>query len=110
MYLKDGVIKKGDVYVIIDNQSDNPISGEFSNMPEGAEVSIDGAVFAISYKGGDGNDVVLIAQNDSVAPTAPNTGAESIAVSPMTAIVAGASAVMALVMIFVRKISRKVSK
>lgn len=108
-YLEGGVIKKGDTFTIIDNKTTYPIEGSamFKDLPEGAEVTVGGAIFKISYVGGDGNDVVLTALNDSVAPKAskdskapkaPNTGGEKLAVNLIGAIAGIASAVTLLVM------------
>ena len=110
-YLEGGVIKKGDTFTIINNRGTSPIEGSamFKDLPEGAEVTVDGAIFKISYVGGDGNDVVLTAQNDSVAPKAsvaskdpkapkvPNTGGEKLAVNLIGAIAGVASAVALLI-------------
>lgn len=95
-YLPDGKLKKGDVLTIIDNQSKTDVKGEFKDMPEGAEVRVGNATFIISYKGGDGNDVTLTAQNDSVAPKAPNTGAASLVANPAVAVAGVTAAVVAL--------------
>lgn len=102
LYLPGGEIKKGDVFTIIDNRSSTDISGTFANLPEGAEIEVSGAVFIISYKGGDGNDVVLTAQNDSVGPKAPNTGFSLLAANPAVA-VAGAVAAIGALMLASRK-------
>ena len=107
-YLEGGVIKKGDTFTIIDNKSSYPIEGSamFKDLPEGAEVTVGGAIFKISYVGGDGNDVVLTALNDSVAPKAskdpkapkaPNTGGEKLAVNLIGAIAGVASAATLLI-------------
>ena len=110
-YLEGGVIKKGDTFTIIDNKSPHPIEGSamFKDLPEGAEITVGGAIFKISYVGGDGNDVVLTALNDSVAPKAsvaskdpkapkvPNTGGEKLAVNLIGAIAGVASAVTLLI-------------
>lgn len=107
-YLEGGVIKKGDTFTIIDNKTTYPIEGSamFKDLPEGAEVTVGGAIFKISYVGGDGNDVVLTALNDSVAPKAskdskapkaPNTGGEKLAVNLIGAIAGVASAVALLI-------------
>ena len=37
----------------------NPISGTFSNLPDGGIVTINGNNFQASYEGGDGNDLTL---------------------------------------------------
>lgn len=46
----------GDMFTIIDNQGANAVSGAFT---QGSSISAGGFSFAISYAGGDGNDVVL---------------------------------------------------
>lgn len=115
-YLEDCVIKKGDTFTIIDNKGSHPIEGTamFKDLPEGAEITVDGAIFKISYVGGDGNDVVLTALNDSVAPKAsvaskdpkapkaPNTGGEKLAVNLIGAI-AGVASAAALLIVAKRK-------
>ena len=115
-YLEGGVIKKGDTFTIIDNKGPHPIEGNamFKDLPEGAEVTVGGAIFKISYVGGDGNDVVLTALNDSVAPKAsvaskdpkapkvPNTGGEKLAVNLIGAI-AGVASAAALLIVAKRK-------
>lgn len=67
----DWAVNAGDKFTIIDNRSDGAVSGTFASLDEGAQFTVDGVVFAISYVGGDGNDIVLTAQN---SVTAPNTG------------------------------------
>ncbi len=59
----------GQTYTIINNDGTVPgdTIGTFVGLPEGAIFNIDGRPFAIQYHGGDGNDVVLVAQ--SVTPT-----------------------------------------
>ena len=112
-YLEGGVIKKGDTFTIIDNKGPYPIEGSamFKDLPEGAEVTVGGAIFKISYVGGDGNDVVLTALNDSVAPKAskdskapkvPNTGGEKLAVNLIGAM-AGVASAAALLIVAKRK-------
>ena len=115
-YLEGGVIKKGDTFTIINNRGTSPIDGSamFKDLPEGAEITVDGAIFKISYVGGDGNDVVLTALNDSVAPKAsvaskdpkapkvPNTGGEKLAVNLIGAM-AGVASAAALLIVAKRK-------
>lgn len=101
-YLAGGVIKKGDTFTIISNNGTNPVQGTFKDLPEGAEVTVSGATFKISYVGGDGNDVVLAAQNDSKAPKAPNTGGEKLSVNLIGAI-AGVASAAALLFVTKRK-------
>ena len=110
-YLEGGVIKKGDTFTIIDNKTTYPMSGTFKDLPEGAEVTVGGATFKISYVGGDGNDVVLTALNDwnvpkaskaPKAPKVPNTGGEKLAVNLIGAM-AGVASAAALLIVAKRK-------
>ena len=109
-YLEGCVIKKGDTFTIINNRGTSPVTGSlagtegtFKDLPEGAEITVSGVTFKISYVGGDGNDIVLTAQNDSVAPKdpkapkVPNTGGEKLAVNLIGAIAGVASAVTLLI-------------
>jgi hypothetical protein len=54
-----GSLKKGLRLTLISNTSANPISGTFSNLPDGGIVTINGNNFEASYSGGDGNDLTL---------------------------------------------------
>ena len=49
----------GDTFLIVNNEGSNPVTGTFRFQPEGSTFTEDGTTFAISYKGGDGNDVTL---------------------------------------------------
>ncbi|MCM2374920.1 FG-GAP-like repeat-containing protein [Aporhodopirellula aestuarii] len=49
----------GQTVEIINNDGSDPIVGTFAGLPEGAFTTINGLDFAISYIGGDGNDVTL---------------------------------------------------
>lgn len=58
--------KINDSFLIIDNKGNLPVSGTFLNAPEGARLGgTSNTAFIISYRGGDGNDVVLKAVNRS---------------------------------------------
>lgn len=81
-------VKQGDKFTIIDNKSTTAVSGTFTGLAEGAQLSISGVTFSISYVGGDGNDVVLTALNTGNDPSAPNTGALQL-VQKNPAVVAG---------------------
>lgn len=48
--------KLGTVYTLISNKSTTPVVGTFAGLPEGAVIE---DRYAISYRGGDGNDVTL---------------------------------------------------
>jgi autotransporter-associated beta strand protein len=65
--------------VLINNAGAAPVSGSFSGLPEGAKVSLRGTQYAITYRGGTGNDVTLEpvrADAPAVAPNQP-TGAKT---------------------------------
>ena len=55
----------GQTYKIVDNNGPNPINGTFVGFPEGSQVTAfigsTAYTFVLSYAGGDGNDVVLVA-------------------------------------------------
>ena len=51
----------GDVLVIVRNDGTDAVTGTFSGLDEGERLDISGRPFRISYRGGDGNDVVLTA-------------------------------------------------
>ena len=70
---------KGTTYTIIDNDGSDAVTGTFTGLAEGATFTVDGYVFAVSYTGGDGNDVVLTVQN---VPATPDTGFAMIAAHP----------------------------
>ncbi len=65
------VPKAGDSFTLIQNDAADPVTGTFTNLPEGSTLTIANSVFKISYVGGDGNDVTLTAQ---AIPNVPNTG------------------------------------
>jgi autotransporter-associated beta strand protein len=53
--------------ILIDNDGTDPIAGTFAGLPEGATVTggaATGQPLTISYRGGDGNDVVLTATGE----------------------------------------------
>jgi probable HAF family extracellular repeat protein/autotransporter-associated beta strand protein len=55
-------------YILINNATADPVTGTFANLPEDANVTVNGQSFRITYRGGDGNDVALIPPN--AAPVA----------------------------------------
>ncbi len=84
----------GNTFTIIDNDGSDAVTGTFNNLPEGATFNVGNAVFRITYKGGDGNDVVLTV----VAVTAganslqkPNTGYKLLTGHPIITLVATSS-------------------
>jgi autotransporter-associated beta strand protein len=54
-----GTLTPGLVLTVISNTSANPIGGTFSNLADGAIVTINGNNLQASYIGGDGNDLTL---------------------------------------------------
>ena len=61
----------GQTYTIISNDGTDAVTGTFNGLAEGATFSVGGYVFKVTYKGGDGNDVVLSVVS---VPSSPNTG------------------------------------
>lgn len=54
-----GSLKRGLTMTIVNNRSANPISGTFSNLPDGGIITVNGNNLQASYEGGDGNDLTL---------------------------------------------------
>jgi autotransporter-associated beta strand protein len=51
----------GQSFIIVSNDAAEPITGTFAGLPEGAVTNVNGVTLAISYAGGNGNDVTLTA-------------------------------------------------
>jgi autotransporter-associated beta strand protein len=49
----------GTVFTVISNTSNKPISGTFSNLPEGGSITVGNNTFQASYTGGDRNDLTI---------------------------------------------------
>jgi autotransporter-associated beta strand protein len=54
-----GTLTQGTSLTVIKNTAATPISGAFSNLPDGAIVTVNGNKFQADYQGGDGNDLTL---------------------------------------------------
>jgi autotransporter-associated beta strand protein len=54
-----GNLRLGTVLTVISNTSSAPITGTFSNLPDGAIFAANGGNFQANYEGGDGNDLTL---------------------------------------------------
>ncbi len=54
---------EGQQFVIVNNDGADAVAGMFAGLPEGAVVSAGPRRFRITYAGGTGNDVVLVATN-----------------------------------------------
>jgi hypothetical protein len=51
----------GQQFTLIDQQGDEPVDGTFAGLADGATFQVEGTTFGITYVGGSGNDVVLVA-------------------------------------------------
>jgi autotransporter-associated beta strand protein len=54
-----GAVQVGTVFTVISNTSATPISGTFSNLADGAVVTVGSNNLQADYSGGDGNDLTL---------------------------------------------------
>lgn len=63
-----GTLPSGTSYTIVNNTGTAPINGIFKDLPEMSLVSAGGYNFRVTYKGGTGNDVVLL--DDRTIPVA----------------------------------------
>jgi autotransporter-associated beta strand protein len=64
---------------LIDNDGTDPVVGTFSALPQGKTINLNGVIYAISYTGGTGNDVVLqrpTATSPRVTAVQSNNGAQ----------------------------------
>lgn len=62
LYLSLGYAPQpGDSFILLNNLSFQPIYDSFAGLPEGALFTVGSTRFQITYKGGDGNDVVVTA-------------------------------------------------
>jgi autotransporter-associated beta strand protein len=57
--LNNQTLAQGTVFNVINNRSLNPITGKFSNLPDGSTFTAGSNTFQASYEGGDGNDLTL---------------------------------------------------
>ncbi len=55
--------ENADVFVLLDNRSNRPIGGHFAGLPEWTTFASGGREYRITYRGGDGNDVVIMPVN-----------------------------------------------
>ena len=54
-----GQLTQGTVLTVIRNTAATPITGTFSNLPDGGIVNVNGSNLQASYEGADGNDLTL---------------------------------------------------
>ena len=64
----------GATFTIIDNDAGDAVEGTFKDLGEGALLDVAGHRLAISYRGGDGNDVVLSSVDDAPTIAIPPSG------------------------------------
>ncbi|MFJ8106319.1 autotransporter [Streptomyces sp. NPDC096132] len=71
---------------VLDHTGRGAVSGTFEGLREGAEVKLADTVYRISYRGGDGNDVLLTADTASPSPSARNrASSKAVAAEPRSA-------------------------
>ncbi|QJR09559.1 hypothetical protein DSM104443_00608 [Usitatibacter rugosus] len=54
---------------LVANESGQPFTGAFSNAPEGTSYTINGTPMRLTYHGGTGNDIALVAAPSGEAPS-----------------------------------------
>ena len=67
----------GQTFIIIDNDGSDAIVGTFASQPQNSMLTNNGAIFQISYTGGDGNDVMLTRVLAAPASTIQFSGVNS---------------------------------
>ncbi len=68
--LGDTPVLAGSSYTILDNDGTDSIQGIFNGLGERSVIHMGSRVFRISYRGGDGNDIVLsVVTGDRLPPT-----------------------------------------
>ncbi|MFE7270309.1 autotransporter [Streptomyces sp. NPDC057623] len=65
---------------VLDHRGRTRTTGTFTGLDEGEKLQLDDTTYRISYRGGDGNDVVLTALTASPSPTSdrPRTAADTL--------------------------------
>ncbi|WP_217213411.1 autotransporter [Streptomyces sp. AC550_RSS872] len=66
---------------VLDHRGRSKTSGTFTGLKEGGKLQLDDTTYRISYRGGDGNDVVLTAVTSTPSPGSdtPRTAADTLA-------------------------------
>lgn len=57
--LGSGALAQGTIFTVISNTATTPITGTFSNLPDGSTFNANGNNFQVNYEGGTGNDLTL---------------------------------------------------
>jgi autotransporter-associated beta strand protein len=68
--LNPGALPLGTAFRLINNTGTAPVAGTFNGLPELGLATVGGHAFRITYRGGDGNDVVLHDDRTTALPTA----------------------------------------
>ena len=55
----NSVLSPGTFFTVINNTDGTPITGTFSNLPDGSTLTIGSNSYEVNYEGGDGNDLTL---------------------------------------------------
>jgi hypothetical protein len=85
--------KKDDTFMIIDNDGTaDAVTGTFKGLDEGATFDVGGNTLKITYKGGDGNDVVLTV----LTVGTPNSGFSLVAGNPVVSLMLTTLAAVAI--------------
>lgn len=72
---------RGDQFTIVAKSGTAPADGQYLGRPQGSLLLVNGHVFAIDYRGGDGNDIVLRTLSGDLPPTLILNPASSIEVN-----------------------------
>jgi fibronectin-binding autotransporter adhesin len=92
-HLNDYLPVAGDVFVIINNDGADAVTGTFEGLAEGATITVDEVAYRVSYVGGDGNDVTL------TVISAPDTGFGTLSTNPALIFAASAIAASAILVL-----------
>jgi hypothetical protein len=65
----------GDRFTLISNDGSDPVVGTFAGVPEGAVITVGPNLIRVTYRGGDGNDVVATVIAPAVTAFAVGAGA-----------------------------------
>jgi len=57
--LSAAALFSGTTFTVISNTSATPISGSFTNLPDGSTITMGSNTWQANYEGGDGNDLTL---------------------------------------------------
>ena len=101
-FLDNFVPELDDEFVIILNEGEDEVAGNFSGLEEGASFEVSGVTFEITYESGEGeNDVVLtvLEVDPDAVPEAPDTGFALLLANPIVALLGTLAAAGALTVI-----------